>query len=135
MNVPPGARVPVMISGASIVTRERLMAHDTVIRRLARAEEIEIVPNALAGAVQLVVGEATVSLPIAGIVDLAAERQRLTKELDKVGQEIAKVDAKLGNQQFMAKAPEEIVEEQRERRAEADALRAKLSAALDRLSF
>jgi valyl-tRNA synthetase len=135
MNVPPGARVPVMISGASIVTRERLMAHDTVIRRLARAEEIEMVPNALAGAVQLVVGEATVSLPIAGIVDLAAERQRLTKELDKVGQEIAKVDAKLGNQQFMAKAPEEIVEEQRERRAEADALRAKLSAALDRLSF
>jgi valyl-tRNA synthetase len=134
-NVPPGVQVPVVVSGASDVTKARLKAHDTVIRRLARAESVEIVPHALAGAVQLVIGEMTVSLPIAGIVDLTAERQRLTKELERVGQEIAKVDAKLGNQQFMARAPEEIVEEQRERRAEADALRVKLRAALDRLSL
>jgi valyl-tRNA synthetase len=134
MNVPAGAQVPVVVSGANDVTKGRLKAHDTVIRRLARADSIEIAQSALAGAVQLVVGEATVSLPIAGVVDLSAERQRLTREIEKVGQEIAKVDAKLGNQQFMAKAPEEIVEEQRERRAEADALRVKLRAALDRLS-
>jgi valyl-tRNA synthetase len=134
MNVPPGAQVPVSVSGASDVTKARLKAHDAVIRRLARADSIEIAQGALAGAVQLVVGDATVSLPIAGIVDLAAERQRLTREIEKVGQEIAKVDAKLGNQQFMAKAPEEIVAEQRERRAEADALRFKLRAALERLS-
>jgi valyl-tRNA synthetase len=135
MNVPAGAQVPVAVSGANDVTKARLKAHDTVIRRLARAESVEILPHVLAGAVQLVVGEMTVSLSIAGIVDLTAERQRLAKELERVGREIAKVDAKLGNQQFMAKAPEEIVEEQRERRAEADALRLKLRAALDRLSL
>jgi len=135
MNVPPAAQIPVAVSGASEVTKARLKAHDIAIRRLARAASIEVVAGTVAGAVQLVVGEATVSLPLAGVVDLAAERQRLTRELERVGQEIAKVDAKLGNKQFMAKAPEEIVEEQRERRAEADTLRSKLRAALDRLSI
>jgi valyl-tRNA synthetase len=134
MNVPAGAQVPVVVSGASDATKARLASHDTVIRRLARAESIDVAASPLPGAVQLVVGDATVSLPIAGVVDLSAERKRLAKELEKVAQEIAKVDVKLGNPQFIAKAAEEVVEEQRERRAEADALRIKLKAALDRLS-
>jgi len=116
------------------VTKARLATHDAVIRRLARAESIELGDRPAPGSVQLVVGEATVSLPIAGVVDLAAERSRLARELEKVGKEIAKIDAKLGNAQFMAKAPEEVVEEQRERLAESDALRVKLQAALDRLA-
>ena len=76
----------------------------------------------------------TLSLPLAGVIDLAAERARLQRELDRIDKEIAKIDAKLGNAQFIAKATEEVVEEQRERREEASALRGKVEAALARLA-
>ena len=79
------------------------------------------------------VGEATVSLPLEGVIDLKAERARLMRDADKIRKEIAKIDQKLGNEQFMAKAKEEVVEEQRERREEALALLARTEAALARL--
>jgi valyl-tRNA synthetase len=84
--------------------------------------------------VQIVQGEAVVSMPLAGIVDLAAERARLAREVELAAKEIARIEAKLGNAQFLAKAKEEVVEEQREKLAEANALRAKNEAALARLN-
>ncbi len=104
------------------------------IKRLARVETINLAPAPLAGAIQIVIGEATVSMPLAGIVDLDAERARLARELDRIGKDIAKIEAKLGNQQFMSRAPEEVVEEQRERLAEAAALKARTEAALARIA-
>ncbi len=80
------------------------------------------------------VGEATVSMPLTGVIDVEAERARLGKEVDRVAKDIARIEAKLGNEQFMAKAKEEVVEEQRERLAEATALRTKTEAALARLA-
>jgi valyl-tRNA synthetase len=133
MNVPAGAMVDLSVSGAARATLARLMTHDVLLRRLARASAIAIAAQPLKGAVQIVVGEATVSMPLAGVVDLAAERARLGKELDKVAREIGKIEAKLGNEQFMAKAKEEVVEEQRERLAEAIELRSRTEAALGRL--
>ena len=108
--------------------------HDALIRRLARVGEISLAHAPLSGAVQILVGEATVSMPLADVIDLAAERARLAKEGEKAGKEIAKIEAKLGNAQFMAKAPEEVVEEQRERLAEATEMRARIEAALKRLA-
>jgi valyl-tRNA synthetase len=133
MNVPAGALVPLMVSGASAATLGRFKTHDAALKRLARLETIDMVAAPPKGAVQIVAGEAVASLPLAGIIDLAAERARLAKEMDKAQKEIAKIDAKLGNAQFMAKAPEEVVEEQRERRVEAEDLRARTEAALKRL--
>jgi valyl-tRNA synthetase len=133
MNVPAAAMVELSVSGAAFRTAARLQAHDVVIRRLARVETINLAHAPLKGAVQLVVGEATFSLPLGGVVDLDAERARLGRELDKIAKEIAKIDAKLGNEQFIAKAPEEVVEEQRERLEQAQALQAKTEAALSRL--
>ncbi len=133
MNVPAGAIVELAVSGATFKTATRLQGYDVVIRRLARAGSINLAHAPPKGAVQIVVGEATFSLPLAGIVDLDAERSRLSRELDKVTKEISKIDGKLGNAQFMAKAPEDIVEEQRERLEQAQALRAKTEAALARL--
>ncbi|NBS03392.1 MAG: hypothetical protein EBS72_14985, partial [Rhizobiales bacterium] len=66
-------------------------------------------------------------------IDLAAERQRLSKEIDKLAGEIGKIDAKLGNAGFVAKAPPEVVEEQRERRAEADQALSRLRQAFERI--
>ena len=74
------------------------------------------------------------ALALANVIDLAAERERLAKEIGKLEAEIEKIDARFANEQFMAKAPEEVVEENRERRAEAEATVGKLNAALKRLA-
>jgi valyl-tRNA synthetase len=83
--------------------------------------------------VQIVLGEVTISMPLAGVIDIAAERARLAREVEKAAREIDKIEAKLANQQFIAKAKEEVVEEQRERLAEAIELRTRTEAALARL--
>jgi len=75
----------------------------------------------------------TVGLALSGFVDLAAERTRLAKEMTKADADIARVDQKLGNPNFVARAPEELVEEEKEKRDEAEARRAKLAEALERL--
>ena len=133
MNVPAGAMVPLSVSGAYADTLDRLRTHDVVIKRLARSDAITHADMPLSGAVQVLVGEATLSLPLAGVIDLKAERARLDREADRIRKEIAKIDAKLGNEQFMAKAKEEVIEEQRDRRDDYIALLARTEAAVARL--
>jgi valyl-tRNA synthetase len=82
---------------------------------------------------QLVVRGEVAALPLAEFINVAAERGRLTKELAKADADIARVDAKLGNSDFLARAPEEVVEGEREKRHEAVARRAKLADAVERL--
>ena len=76
---------------------------------------------------------AIIALPLIGVIDLAAERARLAKEMQKAEADIARVDAKLGNANFVARAPEEVVEEEKEKRAEAVGRKAKIAEALERL--
>ncbi len=82
---------------------------------------------------QLIVRGETVALPLKGVIDFAAERTRLDKEMARVNSDIARIDAKLGNADFMRRAPEEVVEGEREKRDEAELRRAKLNEALERL--
>jgi valyl-tRNA synthetase len=84
--------------------------------------------------VQIVLDEATLALPLAGIIDVDAEQKRLKREIDKIGFEIRQLDAKLSNEKFVSRAPEHVVEEQRERKSEAEAVAAKLEQALKRLA-
>ena len=77
--------------------------------------------------------DATYALPLGEVIDLKAESARLQKEIKKLADEVGKIDAKLGNANFVARAPEEVVEEQRERRRQAEQTRLRLSAALERL--
>jgi valyl-tRNA synthetase len=74
------------------------------------------------------------ALPLAGVIDISAERARLQKDMAKEDSEIDKIDRKLGNEQFVAKAPPEVIEEQRQRRADAVERRNYLAEALARLS-
>ena len=101
--------------------------------RLARLSEIRFETAAPPQSVQMVVRGEVAALPLAGIVDVGAERLRLQKEIGKIDADVAKTVAKLGNADFLARAPEEVVEEQRGRRDEAVARRQKLAEALDRL--
>jgi len=133
MNVPPAAQLPAILRDAGPAAQVRLADHGELVCRLARLSEIKLHGNA-AGAVQVVVEGATVMLSLAGHVDIDKERARLTKEIDRVAGEAGKIERKLANSDFVAKAPPEVVQDQRERLAEAGAARAKLASALQRLA-
>ena len=75
----------------------------------------------------------TLALPLAGVIDVEQERARLDKELGRIAQEIAKIEAKLGNEKFLAKAPGHVVAEQRRRKSEAEAAHVKISEAAKRI--
>jgi valyl-tRNA synthetase len=134
LDVPAGAKIPLLLIGADSATKVRLERYQDLIDRLARLEYSTSADVAPDGSVIFVVDEATVALPLKGIVDFDAERERLSKEVVRCKAEIAKIDAKLSNESFVARAPEEVVDEQRERRAEYQAMVDKYSAAVARLA-
>ncbi len=133
LNVPAGAKLKLLVIGGNDTTAARLETHRPAIERLARIEGVEAAASAPKASLQIVVGEATYALPVGEVIDLKAESARLQKEIKKLADEVGKIDAKLANAAFVARAPEEVVEEQRERRAQAEQTGARLSAALERL--
>ena len=133
MNVPAGAKMDAKLVGAHPETQRRLATHADLIARLARLESIDLADQSPDRAVQVVIDEATVALPLAGVIDITAERTRLEKEIQKADAEIAKVDKKLANDAFVSKAPPHVIEEQHTRRADHTQTRDKLAAALERL--
>ncbi|MDJ0951618.1 MAG: valine--tRNA ligase [Alphaproteobacteria bacterium] len=135
MNVPPGARIPLMVRDVDAVSQARLGNHADVIRALARLDSVDSGDGAVPkGAVQSVIDGASLILPLSDVIDIDAERARLRREIDKLQAEIGKLDKKLANTSFLEKAPEHVVEEQRERKAEAERASAKLSDALERIA-
>ena len=133
-NVPGGTQVPLVLVKASDATKAAVEAWAPMIERLARLSAIEFAEQAPGQSAQIIVRGEVAALPLAGIIDLDAERSRLNKELGKLDQDIAAVERKLGNPDFMARAPEEIVEENRERKAAAEARKLKIAEALERLA-
>ena len=134
MNVPPSAELPLTLTGASEATVRRLETNEGLLLRLARLSTITLSDNVPKGAVQVVVDETTAAMPIGEFIDVSQEVERLRKEIGKVDGEIGKIEKKLGNAGFIANAPPEVVDEQRERRSDYEQSRRKLSEALDRLS-
>ncbi len=134
MNVPAGAKLQMVVVGAGDDTLRRLVAGTSLITRLARLEEISPQSTVPGESAQFVVGEATWALPLAGVIDIAAEKVRLEKEVTKLDGEVSQIDKKLGNEQFVAKAPEEVIDEQRASREAAIERRHHIIEALKRLS-
>src|SRR6202012_619371 len=122
-----------VLAGVSAETRARIPRWGDVIKRMARIADIAFADRAPEGAVQLLVRGEVAALPLKGVIDLAAERARLDKEIGKADADIKRVDAKLCNEKFVANAPDEIVEEEKEKREAALARKAKLLEALERL--
>jgi valyl-tRNA synthetase len=116
MGVPPSRLTPLILVAPSKRAAGSAEAWIESIKRLARVETIETAQAAPFGALQLVVRGEVVALPLAGLVDLAAEAARLDKEIDKLKAEIAKVEAKLGNADFLSRAPDDVIAEHEERR-------------------
>jgi valyl-tRNA synthetase len=133
MNIPPAAKLPLVVAGAGEGIRERLERHSETVSRLARLDSITFAKTAPKGALQIVTREAVLALPIAGIIDVGAESERLKREISKMHGEIEKLDQKLSDEKFTARAPEHVVEENRERRSQAKAAATRLQQALKRL--
>ncbi|HMA57068.1 MAG TPA: valine--tRNA ligase [Pseudolabrys sp.] len=127
------AAIPLVLAGATVETKARAERWAEFIKRLARVSDISSAAAAPQGSVQLVVRGEVAALPLKGVIDLAAERARLAKEMHKAEADIARVDAKLGNANFVARAPEEVVEEEKEKREEALGRKTKIAEALERL--
>jgi valyl-tRNA synthetase len=133
MNIPPSTLTALVLSATSAETRERVPRWSDVIKRMARLSEISFADRAPGGSVQLLVRGEVASLPLKGVIDLSAEKARLDKELAKADADIKRVDAKLANEKFVANAPEEVVEEEKEKREAASARKAKILEAMERL--
>jgi len=133
LNVPLSAKPALLVIEATAGQSATLAANSAQIGLMLRVSGVEAVEAAPPGSIPYVVGGATFALPVAEFIDIAAERGRLTKEVAALTGEIAKTSGKLNNADFVARAPEEVVEENRERLADAEAAKAKLESALARL--
>ncbi len=133
MNVPAGAKIKLLVKDPCDFAKAGFEAFDDILKRLARLEEIKFVDVAPKGSIQTLVDQTTLILPIADIIDLDAERDRLKKRISKLEDDIKKISSKLGNEKFIENAPEELVQEQKELVAEKEAARDKFSNALKQL--
>jgi valyl-tRNA synthetase len=135
MNVEPKAQLVLRLKDANAVTLARLETHQDLIHRMARIKDSGALEGDVEkGSVSTVLDEATMILPMSGIIDVDAEKARLDKELSKLDPEIMKYEKKLSNQGFLAKAPAEVIEEQTERLEALKAERAKVNEAVLRLA-
>jgi len=133
MNVPLSAKPVLQLRGATELQTRSVEVNRAALLRLARLEDIETVENFGSGTARGTVDGVDIGLPLADILDLDAERARLEKAISGVGSEIDKISRKLDNPGFIAKAPEEVVEENRRRLAEEKTRQDALEAALARL--
>ncbi len=134
MNVPPGAKPPLTFVAPDAATSDRATRHRDLILTLARVSEVATAEAAPAGAVTFVSGGSAAALSLAGIIDLTAERARLTKEIAAFDSDVGHVMKKLGNPNFVERAAPAVIDEQRAKLAEAEAGKARLEAALARLA-
>ncbi len=135
MGVPPSTPLPLVLVAPSDRAARSAIAWSESIKRLAGVRTVETANAPPAGALQLVVRGEVVALPLAGVVDLAAERARLDREIAKERLEIAKVEAKLGNADFVARAPEDVIAEHEERLETFQERLVKLTGARERLEL
>jgi valyl-tRNA synthetase len=133
MNVPGGAMVPLVFVEASEEARARVGRWQETLKRLARLESIGFAAAPPPQSVPVVAGRDSAAMPLGAIIDVAAEKVRLAKEIAKLDGDIAGTERKLANADFVAKAPEEVIEENRERLVTARAKKARLEEALRRL--
>jgi valyl-tRNA synthetase len=135
MNVPPKALVPLLLKDAGSEAGAAMETHGELIKRLARLDSLGVLDGEVPkGAVQDIIDEATIVLPIADVIDIAAEQARLEKEIAKLDGEVKRFEGKLANKKFTAKAPPAVVETERERLEDACQARDKMNEALGRLT-
>jgi len=133
MNVPARAQARLVVLEADLTAQARFGRHEVALGRLARIEQIEFVDKIPAQCAQMVIGGLTIGLPLGQLIDVEAEKIRLTKECEKITLEREKIRARLNNEKFIAKAREDVVQEAREKLVEFEEHHARLTRALEQL--
>jgi len=133
-NIPTAARITLQVMEAREDTYRRLNEYKGTIERLSRVVIQNEGEGVLEEGVQLVASNDTYLIPLKGVIDIQQERQRLQTALDEVREELQKLKQKLGNEDFIAKAPEAVVQANQQRYEEANLKQEKLAQALNRLS-
>jgi valyl-tRNA synthetase len=136
-NVEPGRRIPAMIAAG--MNHDLLAAHKGILAHMAHldAEKLRLAHTLFdkpEKALTLMVNGLEIYLPLVGMVDLDAEREKLGRELERVAQEMARAQAQLDNADFTSKAPKEIVQKEQEKLESLRVQRAKLQERLAELS-
>ena len=134
LNVPPGAKLSVVVHDAAEETRRRIDRQGAALARLGRVESLSFGDSVTGGAAQIVVDEATFILPLEGVIDIAAEKARLAKALAAAEKERDSLSGRLSNPSFVEKAKPEAVAKAREDHGEKAAEAERLKAALERLA-
>ena len=134
MNVPAGAKIPLIVSGSNELTQQRIVRHNDVLKRLARLDTITVQNDFPEGSIQSIVEEAVFAIHLNEVIDVTAETDRLKKEITKVEKEISKISGKLNNQGFLEKAPDAVIQENKSRLQDEQSKLEKLETALGRLS-
>lgn len=137
MNLPAGAKLTVFLKDANDTSCAHLKSFNNIICSLARLEKLEcFAPEAEVSKdmVQAVFREAVILLPLKGVVDFAAEKERLQKEIAALDKNLEGYARKLGNPSFVERAPAAVVEEEKRRQSEALENKAKLQEALQRIA-
>ncbi|MEM6811834.1 MAG: valine--tRNA ligase [Pseudomonadota bacterium] len=133
MNVPAKAQIALIVEGASDQTTANLNKYNAEIAQMARLSSIETKGSAPEGSIRTVLGEATYILPIADLIDLDQERERLNKEISKLEDNIKKMLQQLENKNFIENAPEDVISEKKAIIEQDTEKKEKLSKALDQL--
>jgi valyl-tRNA synthetase len=133
MNVPLSAKPNLQMRGLTPLQARSIKVNEAALLRLARIASCETVENFGTGTARGTVDGVDIGLPLAGILDLDAERARLEKAIASVTGEMDKISRKLDNPGFIAKAPDDVVAENRRRLDEETTRRGALEAALARL--
>jgi valyl-tRNA synthetase len=129
MNISPGKPLPILLRNVSAEAERRVNANRTFLQNLARLESITLLPADDKGPVSVtkIIEGAELLIPMAGLVDKAAELARLDKEMAKLDVEITSIENKLSNEGFVARAPEAVVAKERERLAACGEAKVKLA--------
>ena len=137
MSIAPGRRLPVRLAGATDLDRARVDRHEALLKSLARLDDIDFVDSAddVSGAAVALVGRMTILVPLEGLIDMAAERARLDKQIRRASDDRERNRKKLANPQFVANAPAAVVDRERQRAAALDERIAQLNERLSRLSL
>ncbi|MGH8108487.1 MAG: valine--tRNA ligase [Arenimonas sp.] len=115
MNIPPSKQVPLLLQAGNAEDRDRMSRFESAIKFLAKCESIDWISGEAPASSSAVVGELKLLIPVAGLIDLDAERTRLDKEIKRIEIEITKCDGKLSSETFVNNAPAAVVEQERTR--------------------
>lgn len=128
MDIAPSKPLPVLLKNVNEQDQRRLAENEQFLSALAKLESIEVLADDEEGpaSATAVIGDLSVLIPMAGLIDKEAELARLSKAIEKLEKDVARTQGKLGNENFVSKAPEAVINKEKEKLADAESALAKL---------